>query len=270
MFRTGAIIATLVFGSCFFVSTSEVEAQNSDPAKAKVTHKVFLDIQIGREDAGRIEIGLFGDVVPKTVENFRALCTGEKGKGKSGKPLHFKGSRFHRVIPQFMLQGGDFTNGDGTGGESIYGRKFADENFQIKHTSPGLMSMANAGRNTNGSQFFITTVKTPWLDGKHVVFGRVIKGMDVVKKVEAQGSRGGNTRVPITIKDSGMIKVATGGSGSKGGSGAKGSDTKPTAGSGAKAGSGSTTPAPAAGSGSKPATTGSGSKPVTAGSGSKN
>mmetsp|Transcript_119506 Transcript_119506/g.186590 ORF Transcript_119506/g.186590 Transcript_119506/m.186590 type:complete len:172 (+) Transcript_119506:26-541(+) len=167
--------------------------------------KVFFDMTIGGAAAGKIVMELRADVVPKTAENFRALCTGEKGMGKEGKPLHFKGSAFHRVIDNFMCQGGDFTRGNGTGGESIYGAKFADENFQLKHTGPGILSMANAGPGTNGSQFFLCTVKTDWLDGKHVVFGSVVEGMDVVKKIEAVGSGSGKTSKPVVIADCGQM-----------------------------------------------------------------
>merc|ERR1719411_96043 len=184
-----------------------VALANAKKVKETVTSKVYFDITIGGESAGRIVMGLFGDVVPKTVENFRALCTGEKGMGKQGKALHYKGSVFHRVIPQFMLQGGDFTHGSGIGGESIYGMKFKDENFKLKHTGPGLLSMANAGPNTNGSQFFITTVTTSWLDGRHVVFGKVIQGMDVVSKIESYGTQSGSTRKVIKIANSGELKM---------------------------------------------------------------
>jgi peptidylprolyl isomerase len=150
------------------------EEPTSDPTNPKV----FFDITIGDSEPKRVVMELFKHVVPKTAENFRALCTGEKGDGKAGKPLHFLNSMFHRVIPGFMMQGGDFTKGNGTGGESIYGDKFADENFKFAHTRPGLLSMANSGPNTNGSQFFITFKETPHLDGKHVVFGQVIEGYE--------------------------------------------------------------------------------------------
>merc|ERR1712086_518532 len=171
-----------------------------------ITQKVYFDVEIDGQPEGRIVFGLFGDTVPTTTANFEALCTGEKGVGKSGKNLHFKESAFHRIIPGFMAQGGDFTMGDGRGGESIYGEKFADENFDLKHTKPFLLSMANAGPNTNGSQFFITFIETPWLNGKHTVFGEVLEGFDVIRALEKIGSGSGSPRKKAVIVDSGKLE----------------------------------------------------------------
>ncbi|XP_042618638.1 peptidyl-prolyl cis-trans isomerase-like [Cyprinus carpio] len=160
--------------------------------------RVFFDITANGSPLGRVIIELRADVVPRTAENFRQLCTGQPGFG-------YKGSTFHRVIPQFMCQGGDFTMHNGTGGKSVYGNKFEDENFSLKHTGPGILSMANAGPNTNGSQFFICTAATSWLDGKHVVFGQVVEGLDVIKKVESYGSSSGKTSAKIVIADCGQL-----------------------------------------------------------------
>jgi peptidylprolyl isomerase len=179
--------SALALGATLMLASGAALAENP---------RVAMDVSIGGEPAGTIEFELFEDVVPKTTENFRVLCSGEKGEG-----MRYAGSPFHRIIPGFMIQGGDFTNGNGTGGKSIYGDKFEDENFDLKHEKPGLLSMANAGPNTNGSQFFITVEKTPWLDGRHVVFGEVVSGMDVVKAMEAQGSRSGRTKSEVAMSD---------------------------------------------------------------------
>ena len=176
------LLASILFAA----STTQALAANP---------KVALDVSIDGKPAGTITLELFADVVPKTAENFRALCTGEKGEG-----LSYAGSPFHRIIPGFMIQGGDFTRGNGSGGKSIYGEKFEDENFSLKHGEAGILSMANAGPNTNGSQFFITVDATPWLDGRHVVFGKVVEGMDVVRAMEQQGSQSGRTQAPVMLE----------------------------------------------------------------------
>jgi len=188
----------------YLVVTHSGVADSTEAKKGpKVTDKVWFDVELGGEKLGRIEIGLFGKTVPKTVKNFAELATKtEVGEG-------YKGSKFHRIIKDFMIQGGDFTKGDGTGGRSIYGEKFADENFKLKHYGSGWLSMANAGKDTNGSQFFITTKKTPWLDGRHVVFGKIIGGMDVVRKLEAAKTDGRDKpEKDAVIADCGHEEVA--------------------------------------------------------------
>ncbi|XP_040384231.1 peptidyl-prolyl cis-trans isomerase [Oryza brachyantha] len=179
-------------------------------SSSKTNPRVFLDIDIGGERAGRVVIELFADKVPRTAENFRRLCTGECGPGRSGKnKLHYKGSTFHRVVPGFMCQGGDITAGNGTGGKSALdgaGRYFEDEGgFQVRHDGPGVVSMANAGPDTNGSQFFITVGAAPWLDGRHVAFGRVVAGMDAVLAVDRTGTWSGKTAKPVVIADCGVL-----------------------------------------------------------------
>ena len=205
MRQTQTLITTALIAFSLTVTSQFADAQSA--AEAKVTHKVFFDIEINKEPAGRIVLGLFGDDVPKTAENFRQLCIGVDGKGLFKKKMGYEGSVFHRVIAGFMLQGGDFTKGNGTGGRSIYGENFPDENFKFKHDSLGLLSMANAGPNTNGSQFFITTSLPRHLDGRHVVFGRVLEGMDVVKRIESLKT-GFQDRplLPVVIKKCGELK----------------------------------------------------------------
>ncbi|XP_019167075.1 PREDICTED: peptidyl-prolyl cis-trans isomerase CYP21-1 [Ipomoea nil] len=200
------LIFLLALVLIYFASSSFHQEEEKVEEVFEVTHRVFLDVDIDKQRVGRIVIGLYGKVVPKTTENFRALCTGEMGKTANGITLHYKGTPFHRIIPGFMIQGGDIAYRDGRGNDSIYGGSFPDENLKIRHSHPGVVSMVNFGRDSNGCQFFITTVKASWLDGEHVVFGKVIEGMDTVYAVEGgAGTYSGKPRKKVIIADSGEI-----------------------------------------------------------------
>jgi len=203
MHSTGWIV---VLAAVMMVGVCHAEDASKGP---KVTDKVYFDIEIVGEKAGRVVIGLFGKTVPKTVKNFVELARRHITEPSTdGTLVGYKGSKFHRVIKDFMIQGGDFTKGDGTGGRSIYGERFADENFKLKHYGAGWLSMANAGKDTNGSQFFITTVQTTWLDGRHVVFGKILEGMDIIRKIEkGETDRGDKPKKEVVIADSGVIEV---------------------------------------------------------------
>ncbi|KAL2512436.1 Peptidyl-prolyl cis-trans isomerase CYP21-1 [Abeliophyllum distichum] len=193
------VALVLIFLASSFFQREEAKVEEV----YEITHKVFLDVDIDKQRLGRITIGLYGQVVPKTVENFRALCTGEMGNNANGVVLHYKGTPFHRIIPGFMVQGGDIAYRDGRGNQSIYGGTFRDENFKLKHSHPGVVSMVNSGPDSNGSQFFITTVKASWLDGEHVVFGKVIEGMDTVYAIEGgAGTYSGKPRKKVIIANS--------------------------------------------------------------------
>ncbi|CAL8177167.1 unnamed protein product [Prunus armeniaca] len=204
--RSLLIFLVLALFLIFVFSSTHKKEEEKLEEVPEITHRVYLDVDIDGQHLGRIVIGLYGQVVPKTVENFRALCTGEKGKGAKGKPLHYKGTPFHRIVSGFMIQGGDIVYRDGRGYESIYGGTFADENFRVKHSHAGVVSMVNSGPDSNGSQFFITTIKASWLDGEHVVFGKVIQGMDTVYAIEGgAGTYSGKPRKKVTIAESGEI-----------------------------------------------------------------
>ncbi|KAJ9549190.1 hypothetical protein OSB04_021733 [Centaurea solstitialis] len=208
LLRPRSLVILLISSVFIFLAFSSFSQQEEDTIQEvhEITHRAFLDVDIDKQRLGRIVIALYGEVVPKTVENFRALCTGELGKGSSGKPLHYKGTPFHRIIPGFMIQGGDTVYGNGRGNESIYGGIFRDENFKIKHSHAGMVAMVNSGPDSNGAQFFITTVKAYWLDGEHVVFGKVIEGMDTVYAIEGgAGTYSGKPRKKVVIADSGEI-----------------------------------------------------------------